>query len=330
MLVISGYAYTPVTHACTPVFQSRNRDACHFRGLSTDDNGLLFCFNLAIEMLVISGEHIRFRPVDAAIGVSISQSRCLSFQDGGRRTAPRLLESFNLAIEMLVISGQPSLARSEPPYGFNLAIEMLVISGARYPPQNAYRYLLFQSRNRDACHFRNLQPNLGVHRRQVSISQSRCLSFQVCRSTAQCCFGIKVSISQSRCLSFQGESTHLNGSEPHRFNLAIEMLVISGACSVALPGPVPPVSISQSRCLSFQVFQAGRPACFCFNLAIEMLIISGQTYRPTSKYLRRRFNLAIEMLIISGETHRVRRENGHASFNLAIEMLIISGQEGQG
>ena len=65
------------------------------------------------------------------------------------------LTRFNLVIEMLVISGSrhASSSKSEP-LGFNLVIEMLVISGNSIPncPKNAST--AFQSRNRDACHFR--------------------------------------------------------------------------------------------------------------------------------------------------------------------------------
>ena len=63
------------------MFQSRNRDACHFRLLPTIGHRCpRQCFNLAIEMLVISG---RASPDTVARGQG----------------------SFNLAIEMLVISG---------------------------------------------------------------------------------------------------------------------------------------------------------------------------------------------------------------------------------
>ena len=55
MLVISGHISPSFVSICAS-FQSRNRDACHFRlchqlGLGDD----AYRFNLAIEMLVISG-----------------------------------------------------------------------------------------------------------------------------------------------------------------------------------------------------------------------------------------------------------------------------------
>ena len=105
MLVISG-PQGDSNHPATKEFQSRNRDACHFR--SEYERAVAtykrICFNLAIEMLVISG---------TAANLSVLLRRC-----------------FNLAIEMLVISGGSATETPTP-------------EGAG-----------FQSRNRDACHFR--------------------------------------------------------------------------------------------------------------------------------------------------------------------------------
>ena len=186
--------------------------------------------------------------------------------------------SFNLAIEMLVISGDTRFSHL-PCRGrrFNLAIEMLVISGTlpsgrlrlsdtwfqsrnrdachfratRVLPQKS-RVSTFQSRNRDACHFR-----AGTRRRNGTTS----VRFQS-RNRDACHFrgfprGVSssfsaVSISQSRCLSFQDEQLKRQIREYQRFNLAIEMLVISGT---------PPQHQPRLQ--------------HCFNLAIEMLVISG-------------------------------------------------------
>ena len=66
-------------------FQSRNRDACHFRRKQPEAYQMHVPtgFNLAIEMLVISGDgHHVFLAGEHMI-VSISQSRFLSFQDRG-------------------------------------------------------------------------------------------------------------------------------------------------------------------------------------------------------------------------------------------------------
>ena len=136
-------------------------------------------FNLAIEMLFISGAPRTTQKHQHRFSVSISQSRCFSFQD--RRHPPpaaHCTPCFNLAIERLFISGA-----------------VLVVEGACCP---------------------------GF----VSISQSRCFSFQVAFGAGGGS-GLGVSISQSRCFSFQ-ESLH------------------------RLPQPHVVVSISQSRCFSFQ------------------------------------------------------------------------------
>ena len=139
----------------------------------------MISFNLAIERLVISGQ--KRRPAGragrsqvsisqsrclsfqvyqiiysrSARSVSISQSRCLSFQGNGGRGCRRLRLRFNLAIEMLIISGEAQIATMrEHAIGFNLAIEMLIISGMHWAQGIAVGILLFQSRNRDAYHFR--------------------------------------------------------------------------------------------------------------------------------------------------------------------------------
>ena len=60
---------------------------------------------------------------------------------------------FNLVIEMLVISGEIQKRRRLAGLRFNLVIEMLVISGGD-GGAGTHRIRAFQSRNRDACHFR--------------------------------------------------------------------------------------------------------------------------------------------------------------------------------
>ena len=139
-----------------------------------------------------------------------------------------------------------------------------------------------------------------------------------------------------------------------RFNLAIEMLVISGCKSSAVTVSANTVSISQSRCLSFQVATTHAPSyqvaskfqsrnrdachfreldfrliCRClpsFNLAIEMLVISGPITPELRAVLLGGFNLAIEMLVISGLTYSSVNPRRYTCFNLAIEMLVISGR----
>ena len=186
---------------------------------------------------------------------------------------------------------------------------------------------MFQSRNRDSCHFR-LRTTLSTpHSQPVSISQSRFLSFQVAKRAYR---------SGGKRLWFQSrnrDSCHFRGNLHigrriclQSFNLAIEILVISGTAS-ASPAP--------------QVFT-------CFNLAIEILVISGLS-RTLRDIPLSRFNLAIEILVISGavlalqqtlpdgfqsrnrDSCHFRRtpldstRHTHNRFNLAIEILVISG-----
>ena len=137
---------------------------------------------------------------------------------------------------------------------FNLAIEMLFISG-------------WYSKIVSTCTI------------VVSISQSRCFSFQVAsvRETPGAIDG--VSISQSRCFSFQAcQAVSSADHSACSFYLAIEMLFISGR-NLSMQGHgLLKVSISQSRCFSFQATRAAERAesqDAGFNLAIEMLFISG-------------------------------------------------------
>ena len=175
----------PCRHASIDIrFQSRNRDACHFRVEALDlavERDYL-SFNLAIEMLVISGWR--------------SQTE-----------EQRLHYRFNLAIEMLVISGIDSACWPARQFqSFNLAIEMLVISGCapqrRLPP---VCFQKFQSRNRDACHFRAAA--LGAQRRRIKF-QSR---------------------NRDACHFRASGYPYVSAVGQDSFNLAIEMLVISGS-----------------------------------------------------------------------------------------------------
>ena len=142
--------------------------------------------------------------------VSISESRCFSFQVGviNAWRVHGILSRFNLGIEMLFISRSPS---SSMPM---------------------YIMLWFQSRNRDAFHFKDARHkvdqtawqrlcfNLGIEMLfvsssltvaaalaltgSVSISESRCFSFQAARDDdTDARQESRVSISESRCFSFQ-------------------------------------------------------------------------------------------------------------------------------
>ena len=109
----------------------------------------------------------------------------------------------------------------------------------------------FQSRNRDAYHFRKSVLDVYKYINQVSISQSRCLSFQEeFGEEGQVPVGL-VSISQSRCLSFQ--VGFLSDQRSGRMVSISQSRCLSfqgNSCAASrIRGSV---SISQSRCLSFQ------------------------------------------------------------------------------
>ena len=165
---------------------------------------------------------------------------------------------------------------------FNLAIEMLFMSGPAEIESPSLFGLRFQSRNRDAFHVRQevpaeVQPGTFVSISQsrcfscqartvclvkdampcyVSISQSRCFSCQGCRLTCIAGMSSPVSISQSRCFSCQGVLARPGHVAILRFNLAIEMLFMSGGCQRLFCRFAFRVSISQSRCFSCQVKSA--------------------------------------------------------------------------
>ena len=214
-----------------PQFQSRNRDAFHFRKLiagGTDFGSFVVsisqsrCFSFQGIRSLGARYHV-------AQNVSISQSRCFSFQGNcnphrrcfGRQFQSRNRDAFHFRGRMIghLDAYQDKFqSRNRDAFHFrnrrrsciaicyskcfNLAIEMLFISGLKALRNNAL-FSLFQSRNRDAFHFRWVSQrgdSCGVG--LVSISQSRCFSFQAC---ACLLLGIRgrVSISQSRCFSFQ-------------------------------------------------------------------------------------------------------------------------------
>ena len=92
-------------------------------------------------------------PSELQYQVSISQSRCLSFQGYASRDCQRRC---NVSIsQSRCLSFQDLLSTNVDDWkiSFNLAIEMLVISGSSHET-DALAVAVFQSRNRDACHFR--------------------------------------------------------------------------------------------------------------------------------------------------------------------------------
>ena len=122
--------------------------------------------------------------------VSISESRCFSFQATPAAIAGPVTycHSFNLGIEMLFVSSESNVSELRGLLllgSFNLGIEMLFVSRQ----------------------YRTFHLIMGILK--VSISESRCFSFQV--KLDACNVGEmrqrgRVSISESRCFSFQVKS----------------------------------------------------------------------------------------------------------------------------
>ena len=208
MLFISRIARFHASSTRSAPFQSRNRDAFHFK-----------CYHS-----IAVGEVVFF--------VSISESRCFSFQDvdvginiraidsfqSRNRDAfhfkiqqvglhLRRLPSFNLGIEMLFISRKSEVASfivAKRGSSFNLGIEMLFVSSLSEPHFVSDKDMLFQSRNRDAFRFKlDHTRDVGISM-VVSISESRCFSFQETYVINDEGDIVIVSISESRCFSFQG------------------------------------------------------------------------------------------------------------------------------
>ena len=118
-----------------------------------------------------------------------------------------------------------------------------------------------------------------MHRRLVSISQSRFLSFQARLVPARVSRLIPVSISQSRCLSFQARTHQTHPKNATKVSISqSRCLSFQGDPGAWRWRSADVVSISQSRFLSFQAKSKGtasRGASSSFNLAIEILVISG-------------------------------------------------------
>ena len=120
---------------------------------------------------------------------------------------------------------------------------------------------------------------------------------------------LTVSISESRCFSFQVYQ-FMTGSRTcklrdKRFNLGIEMLFVSS--DITQPQPCAcklHVSISESRCFSFQDLSSRlwiEGTNRCFNLGIEMLFVSSFSSKRCVRGWTNGicFNLGIEMLFVS-------------------------------
>ena len=143
---------------------------------------------------------------NCAAGVSISESRGLSFQV--KLILPfykqPILQSFNLGIERLIFSSQRTAMGAKCGICFNLGIERLIFSSVRFI-SHRYPFLWSFNLGIERLIFSSLEPNqdspgdtlrfnLGIERlifsrflsdayegqlTSVSISESRGLSFQV-------------------------------------------------------------------------------------------------------------------------------------------------------
>ena len=149
-------------------------------------------------MLVISGPRFLNRETPPSIIVSISQSRCLSFQGlatlAARRETLKMFQSRNrdafhfrfshmiliaIAIHLFQSRNRDAFHFRSSAFGkmscllafcFNLVIEMLFISGVRVRVPVLWISGEFQSRNRDAFHFRQHHAASTVTAAVVSIS----------------------------------------------------------------------------------------------------------------------------------------------------------------
>ena len=161
-------------------FQSRHRDAFHFR------SPIKTAFDKVIEMF--QSRHrdaFHFRRLG-----KLWEAHPNVFQSRHRDAF-----HFRCAVDI-----PPSYRTC---FSFNLVIEMLFISGAA----------------------RKLDTLLAIN---VSISSSRCFSFQVKLLTIEEARARYVSISSSRCFSFQERAARATSRAVKSFNLVIEMLFISG------------------------------------------------------------------------------------------------------
>ena len=164
------------------MFQSRNRDACHFR---SSNNALA---RVALPYVSISqSRFLSFQvpafqcsPADDA-QVSISQSRFLSFQvriirsrlpSTGSKFQSRNRDSCHFRTVKLQVRGV--LPEFQSRNRDSCHFRLMCTNNAKFSKS-------FQSRNRDSCHFRAWQVARYRGRNSVSISQSRFLSFQVLR-----------------------------------------------------------------------------------------------------------------------------------------------------
>ena len=153
ILLISSQIAEHLGITTADLFQSRNRDTSDFnkrwRNMKTSSH----CFNLVIEILLIS----RIVPTTNCVSQCSFQSRNRDTSDFKFHEDVRYnfyLICFNLVIEILLISSPSCSSGLRSMFlRFNLVIEILLISieskASRYSFQSS-----FQSRNRDTSDFK--------------------------------------------------------------------------------------------------------------------------------------------------------------------------------
>ena len=210
------------------MFQSRNRESYLFK-INKSNRKIRYHYVSISESRILSFQaKIRNTARNQIIPVSISESRILSFQGNPRRRTnftDYMFQSRNR--ESYLFKPDDLDGNFVFVFCFNLGIENLIFSRVE----------------------RSGSPYVAL---QVSISESRILSFKICFSIAIVISSL-VSISESRILSFQEPCNFLRKHRIFRFNLGIENLIFSSRQSSYRLSLTSPVSISESRILSFQV-----------------------------------------------------------------------------
>ena len=133
---------------------------------------------------------------------------------------------------------------------------MLFVSSFRKGINHTLSTCKFQSRNRDAFRFKcSLLGVINIPKfSDVSISESRCFSFQAPSLSGHDYLTDIVSISESRCFSFQVlVMVKSNGLHEVLFQSRNRDAFRFKEVTITVSGGTVYVSISESRCFSFQV-----------------------------------------------------------------------------
>ena len=259
-------------------FQSRYRAAFHFRPADAPRHRPIYCFNLVIERLFISGASTRSHRT-RAISVSISLSSGFSFQDIAQPSGHlEPLRCFNLVIERLFISGHCGDLHRQ-----FLSVSISLSSGFSFQgvgcTSGGCRHGLVSISLSSGFSFQDAGPRAFDRHHQPFQSRYRAaFHFRPQGSTLSCGgLGSRFNLVIER-LFISGTRPRLRRRSRESFNLVIERLFISGRFLKMgyLRGQA--VSISLSSGFSFQAklkrWEWGVERCF--NLVIERLFISGR------------------------------------------------------